>query len=201
MPKENIFLAQVINDLRAAIERRRDNEKESCSGREYVMWLNEQEKRVAEQWAKERELWTDMSDIFKYGSPGPSGSESDTYLGRDGFIYKTNNLMHCGDSIVKTLTKFIMYNQVFPDSAYSFVGFAGFTGRSVYPIVKQPFIVNPYPATKIEIGYFMASLGFQNIGEGKFKNSRFILSDILPKNILKDEDGDFYAIDAEICLA
>lgn len=195
---ENATLVRVANDIRTAVEHCRRNEGKPQTGREYVMWLNEQEKRCAELWAKEKELWTDMSDIFRFGPPGPSGSESDTYIGADGYIYKTNNLMHCGDSIVKTLIKFITFNHLFVDSAYQFVGFAGFEGRSVFPIVKQRYIMNCKPATRIEIGYFMASLGFVSCGEGAYTNSQFLLKDILPKNVLKDESGDFYTIDAEI---
>lgn len=200
LSSENATLVRVANDIRRAVEHCRDNETESCSGREYVMWLNEQEKRCAEGWAKDHGVWTDMTDIFRFGPPGPSGSESDTYIGNDGYIYKTNNLMHCGDSIICTLTKFIMFNQLFADSAYDFVGFAGFEGRSVYPVVKQRYILNCKPASRIEIGYFMASLGFNSVGDGIYENSKFILKDILPKNVLRDETGDFYAIDAEIDL-
>ena len=165
------------------------------------MWLNEAEKRAAEAWAKEHDCWTDMSDIFRYGPPGPSGSESDTYIGNNGYIYKTNNLMHCGDSIIRTLTKFMMYNEVFVDSAYSFVGFAGFEGRSVFPVVRQRYIEGCTPATKTEIEYFMAALGFNSLGDGQYQNHQYHLKDVLPKNVLKDTTGDLYAIDVEIMPA
>lgn len=198
MPEENYLLAQVANDIRRATERSGDDEKKSLPGNQYAMILNEREKRAAEGWAKERGAWIGLDEIFSLGVPGPSGSESDTYLSTDGFIYKTNNLMHCGDSIVKTISKFLLYNIIFPDSAYSFVGFTGFVGRSVYPIVKQPFIKNSVPATRIEIDYFMAALGFDSLGNGRYANRKYMLKDILPKNVLKDEAGDFFAIDAEI---
>ena len=201
MPEENTLLVQVANDIRRATERCKDDETESISCRDYVMELNEREKRAAESWAKEHETWMELTDIFSLGMPGPSGSESDTYLSTDGYIYKTNNMLHCGDSIIKTISKFIMYNNVFPDSAYSFVGFTGFVGRSVYPIVRQPFIHNSVPATRIEIDYFMAALGFERLGDGRYTNRKYMLKDILPKNVLKDEYGDFFAIDAEIELS
>ena len=46
----------------------------------------------------------------------------------------------------------------------------------------------------------MAALGFDKTGIGRFKNERFVLFDLLPKNALKDETGDVYVIDAEISL-
>ncbi len=198
MPEENYLLVQVANDIRRATEGCGDDEKESLTRSQYAMILNEKEKRAAERWAKERNVWIELDDIFSLGIPGPSGSESDTYLSSDGFIYKTNNLLHCGDSIIRTIIRFLMYNSIFSDSAYSFVGFTGFAGRSVYPIVKQPFIRNSVPATRIEIDYYMAALGFDRLGEGKYTNRKYIVKDLLPKNVLKDEFGDFFAIDAEI---
>ena len=111
MSRENALLAHVADDIRRAVENRRENEGESCYSRENVIWLNEAEKRSAEDWAKEHQLWTDMVDIFNFGPAGPSGSESDTYI--------------------------------------------------------------------------------QSPGNGKFKTEYFLLKDILPKNILKDEAGDF----------
>lgn len=200
MPEENTLLVQIANDIRRATEWRSDDEEESDNGREDVMILNEREKRYAETWAKENNLWIEFHDIFSLGTPGPSGSESDTYLGNDGFIYKTNNMMHCGDSITKTLVKFIIYNQIFPDSAYSFVGFTGFSGRSVFPVVRQSFIKDSVPASKVEIRYYLAALGFNYIEDGKFSNGTYLLKDILPKNVLKDNEGDLYVIDAEIEL-
>lgn len=200
LSEKNTELARIANDIRRATERNRPDETQYGIGREDVMSLNEREKRAAEAWAKKNNKWTEMSDIFSFGVPGPSGSESDTYLSTDGYIYKTNNLMHCGDSIIKALTKFMMYNTVFIDSAYSFIGFSGFPGRSVFPVVRQPYIRNAAPATRVEIDYFMAALDFSATGNGIYENDRFIVKDILPKNVLKISEGDLYVIDAEITL-
>lgn len=200
LSETNSELARVAYDIRRATQCHRTDETQHGVGREDVTTLNEREKRAAEVWAKERNMWTEMPDIFSFGVPGPSGSESDTYLSSDGYIYKTNNLMHCGDSIIKALTKFIMYNTVFIDSAYTFIGFTGFSGRSVYPIVRQPYIRDAMPATRVEIDYFMAALDFSPIGDGAYEDGFFIVKDILPKNVLKIKEGDLYVIDAEILL-
>lgn len=163
-----------------------------------VILQNEKEKRAAEAWAIEHGCWIPFDDLMSIGIPGPCGSEADTYLSSDGYVFKVNNLMHCHDSIVLTLTKFILYNTLFPDTAYTFVGFTGFGGRSVMPVVRQRFIMDCVPATQNEIDCYMAALGFEKQGRGTYANCDFIVSDVLPKNVLKDSTGDCFVIDVEI---
>lgn len=199
LSEENEDLVHIANIIAGTAKDSRANEAEPChsfgNGRAS---LNEQEQRRAEQWAKHHDCWIPMEDIFQLGVPGPSGSESDTYVASDVCIYKTNNLMHCGGSIFLALKKFIDYNNIFPDSAYTFVGFAGFDGRSVYPVVRQRYIKESIPATQNEIDCYMAALGFTKDNVGKYHNERYSVSDVLPKNVLKDSTGDFFVIDVEI---
>lgn len=200
MSSENERLVSVADVIRRTSGYGGADEAQACSSSFDVGRLNEREKRCAESWAKENGLWIPMEDIFRLGKPGPCGSESDTYLSSDGYIYKTNNLMHCGDSIIATLSKFILYNIAFPDSAYSFVGFAGFEGRSVFPIVRQPYIKNGEHATQNEIDCYMSAIGFEKISLGRYENSFMSVWDVLPKNVLKDESGDIFIIDVELAL-
>lgn len=93
-----------------------------------------------------------------------------------------------------------MHNMVFPDSAYTLIGFTGFDGRSIYPVVRQQHILDGKPATQNEIDCYMSAIGFEKTGEGMFKNNMFVLKDVLPKNALKDSTGDVFIIDAEIFL-
>ena len=68
--------------------------------------------------------------LYSFSSfPGPSGNENDTYVAEK-VIYKVNNLLNSG-SIVALLRKVLMHNAIFPDTAYTFYGFAGFDGRTV----------------------------------------------------------------------
>ena len=91
------------------------------------------EQRSAEQMAKSQGYWIPMMEVFNLGVPGPSGNENDTYV-NDKVIYKVNNLLNSG-SITALLHKVLMHNAVFPDTAYSFYGFAGFDGRTVQPVI------------------------------------------------------------------
>ena len=138
-----------------------------------------------------------MTEIFSLGVPGPSGNENDTYVA-DQVIYKVNNLLNSG-SIVSLLHKILMHNAIFPDTAYSFHGFAGFDGRTVQPVIIQPRIADARPATQIMIDTYMAALGFEKAAtEGRFANGTYEIWDLLPRNVLVDNEGDVFVVDAEI---
>ncbi len=157
----------------------------------------EVEQRAAEQMAKAGGCWIPMMDIFDLGVPGPSGNENDTYVA-DNIIYKVNNLLNSG-SIAALLKKILLHNLLFPDTAYSFYGFAGFDGRTVQPVITQPRIADAHPATQIMIDTYMAALGFEKTTqEGRFSNGAYEVWDLVPRNVLVDEDGDIFVVDAEI---
>lgn len=157
----------------------------------------EVEQRAAEKMAKNNGYWIPMMDIFDLGVPGPSGNENDTYVG-DKVVYKVNNLLNSG-SITSLLHKILMHNAIFPDTAYSFYGFAGFDGRTVQPVIAQPRIASAHPATQIMIDTYMAALGFEKTStEGRFKNATYEVWDLIPRNVLVDSEGDIFVVDAEI---
>ena len=148
--------------------------------------------------AKSGGFWIPMMEIFRLGVPGPSGHENDTYVTENG-IYKVNNLLNNNGSIVSLLRKILLHNAVFPDTAYSFYGFAGFSGRTVQPVLFQPRVANAQPASQIMIDTYMAALGFEKASEkGRFINSEYEVWDLLPRNVLVDSEGDVFVVDAEI---
>jgi len=157
------------------------------------------EQRVAELYARENGMWLPMSDDFDLGVPGPSGNENDTYVSND-IIYKVNNLLNSG-SILKLFAKIYMHNNLFYDTCYSLYAFTGFDGRTVMPVFKQSLVKNARPATPIEIETYMAAIGFLKLNEkGRFSNDVYEVWDVVPRNVLKDEEGDIYIVDAEIKL-
>lgn len=92
-----------------------------------------------------------------------------------------------------------MHNTLFPDTAYSFYGFAGFDGRTIQPVIVQPRIANAHPATKIMIDTYMAALGFEKTAqEGRYRNDQYEVWDVVPRNVLADDEGDIFVVDAEI---
>jgi hypothetical protein len=188
-------IAAIANEL----ERLCSVHEAQCGNSQQNVSRLDTEQRAAEQMAKSQGYWIPMMDIFNLGVPGPSGNENDTYVGEK-VIYKVNNLLNSG-SIVALLHKVLMHNAIFPDTAYSFYGFAGFDGRTVQPVIVQPRIANAHPATKIMIETYMAALGFEKTNEdGRFKNNRYEVWDLVPRNVLVDDEGDIFVIDAEIKL-
>lgn len=138
-----------------------------------------------------------MDNVFKLGIPGPSGNENDTYVSHDK-IYKVNNLLNSG-GIVKLFEKLLLHNDIFPETAYSFLGFAGYDGRSVMPVIVQDLVKDSVPATKIEIDTYMSAIGFDKVdANGKYENGKYVIWDVVPRNALLDKEGDVYVVDAEI---
>ncbi len=156
------------------------------------------EMSVSEEWAKENNLWIPMSEIFNIGLPGPSGNENDTYI-HDNFIYKVNNLLNTL-SITKFLDRVIYHNEIFPETYYYFVGFTGFEGSSIMPVIRQDFIKDAHPASNVQIETYMCALGFKKEAEGRYINQRYRVWDLVPRNVLADIEGDIFVVDAEIEL-
>ncbi len=156
----------------------------------------ELEQRAAESYAKETGQWIPMADTFAW-QPMPSGNENNVYLNTDdGHVYKVNNLMN-SKGILPLFERISLYNQLFPESKYEFVGFTGFDGGSVYPVFRQEYVNDAIFATPEEIDAYMQSLGFQQTGEAEYSNGNVTISDLRPRNVLKDTDGDLYVIDAD----
>ena len=191
---ENRRISEIADELRRLC---RVHEAQFAAGEGNVT-LIETEQRVAEQLAKSKGFWIPMADIFRLGVPGPSGHENDTYVSEQG-IYKVNNLLNNNGSIVSLLQKVLLHNAIFPDTAYSFHGFAGFEGRTVQPVLYQPRVADAKPASQIMIDTYMAALGFEKtFEEGRFTNGDYEVWDLLPRNVLVDNEGDVFVVDAEI---
>ena len=157
----------------------------------------EVEQRVAEQYAKDNGMWLSISDVFDLGVPGPSGNENDTYVSND-IIYKVNNLLNTG-SILRLLDRVMWHNNLFYDTAYTLHAFTGFEGRTIMPVLRQRLIKDAVPATAIEIETYMAAIGFTKLNdEGRYANDEYVVWDLVPRNVLRDKDGDIFIIDAEI---
>ena len=157
----------------------------------------EAEQRVAELFAKEYGLWIPMEHVFDLGTPGPSGNENDTYVSND-VIYKVNNLLNSG-SIISLFEKVRIHNEIFPDTFYQLHAFTGFDGRTIMPILRQDLVKDAEPTPQIAIDTYMAALGFNREDVvGRYSNPDYIVWDLIPRNVLRDRDGDIFVVDAEI---
>ena len=173
------------------------NEAKSSDGTSYGGDLYS-EQGFIEKFAEQHDCWYSIDDVFDLGTPGPSGSENDTYVDRNGgIVYKMNNLIHTG-SFYKLFKRLLLHNSLFPQTTYVLVGFTGYKGRTVYPLLAQRYIENARPASPDEIQAYMLSLGFLQKDDWTYQNADVEITDLKPKNVLVDVDGDLYVIDAEI---
>lgn len=155
------------------------------------------ENRIMEEYAKEKGIWIPMQDVFSLGVPAPSGNENDVYLDiKDHSVYKVNNLMS-SKTISSLLKRLLLHNRFFYDTKYELVGFSGFGNGDVYPVLKQDYVQNVTFATPKEIDSYMSKLGFNQTGEAEYSNGEVIISDLRPRNVLKDAEGDVYVVDAD----
>ena len=136
-----------------------------------------------------------MADTFAW-QPMPSGNENNVYLNTDdGHVYKVNNLMN-SKGILPLFERIQLHNQLFPSAQYEFVGFTGFDGGSIYPVFRQEYVNDATFATPEEIDSYMQSLGFHQTGKAEYSNGNVTISDLRPRNVLKDVDGDLYVIES-----
>lgn len=190
---ENRRIEAVANELR----RRCKLYEAQCRDGESHVSPFEAEQRAAESFAKEYGLWIPMEHVFDLGTPGPSGNENDTYVSND-VIYKVNNLLNSG-SIISLFEKVRMHNEIFPDTFYQLHAFTGFDGRTIMPILRQDLVKDAEPTPQIAIDTYMAALGFNREDVvGRYSNTDYIVWDLIPRNVLRDRDGDIFVVDAEI---
>ena len=190
---ENRRIETVANELR---RRSKLYEAQRGDGQSHVSPL-ETEQRVAELFAKENGLWIPMEQVFELGTPGPCGNENDTYVSND-VIFKVNNLINSG-SILSLFEKVRMHNEFFPDTFYQLHAFTGFDGRTIMPILRQDLVKDAEPTPQIAIDTYMAAIGFNREDiVGRYSNAAYIIWDLLPRNVLRDRDGDIFVVDAEI---
>ena len=190
---ENSRIAAIANELERLC---RIHEAQSGDSQADVSHF-EVEQRAAEQMAKANGYWIPMMNVLDLGIPGPSGNENETYVAEK-VIYKVNNLLNSG-SIVALLRKILIHNTIFPDTAYTFYGFAGFDGRTIQPVIIQPRVADAHPATQVLIDTYMAALGFEKTAiEGRYSNNTYEIWDLVPRNVLIDAEGDIFVVDAEI---
>jgi hypothetical protein len=182
--------------LRSRIEAASRHAQGGEGGRDSYSHVN----RAIEADAKKLGLWLPITELDKLGTPFVSGNENDNYIDEDRHtLYKVNNLVNNGGSIEKLFQNIDLFNQYFPSAKLEFVGVTGFgNGNAVYPIFSQLFIPNARFASDEEIADYMCALGFRPIDKGKYTNDNVIISDLHPRNVLKDAEGDIYVIDAEL---
>ena len=162
--------------------------------------IEDVERQAAFDFAEEHGLW--ISDLYLLGVPLKGGGNENTlaYDKVNRVVYKSNNLFNSQNSLSKFLENIQVHNTLFPETMYELVGFTGIekgTGKVPYiePIVKQDYIPNAQQAVQEDIDNYMNNLGFDKINDHTFTNSEYTISDLRPRNVLKDANGTIYVVD------
>ncbi|MEC3966789.1 hypothetical protein [Flagellimonas halotolerans] len=168
--------------------------------------LNNLEEKDLEKWAaldfaRQNKLWID--DFYYLGKiPMRGGYENTLVLNEEtGIIFKSNNLAN-SEYLISNLFKGIaIHNLLFPANNYEFVGFTGLDNgptRTPYvePVFKQKYVAEATKAEPSEIKTYMESLGFEQRTPESYYNGQYLVSDLHPRNVLKDSEGNFHVVDA-----
>lgn len=147
--------------------------------------------------AREFGLWITYPDALSLGKPYPSGIENEVYLDTaTNTVVKINNLM-TSTTILRLLHRLLLHNDIFPQTRYELIGFTGFGQGSIYPVLRQDYVPNATYATHGEILDYMEALGFSPCGEAAFTNGHLTITDLHPRNVLKDNHGAIFVVDAD----
>lgn len=158
----------------------------------------------------ERDLRTDIEYNVKELS---SGKEADVYLTHNG-----NDVVKIIDYSVysQTPTDFYrdrieLFNHLFPETAYTLLGFTDNADGKLCFIVSQPYIQghlleNYWLATKGKIKYselepmlekyMLDNFGMHKYGLDAYENDNFRIQDLHLKNVKIDDNGNIFIIDA-----
>lgn len=183
-----------ISEVATTIERGIEANEGKLEGQD----KRELESNIAYEYAKKNDLWIDnFTSLGTYSDSG--GVENTIVVSNDSkYVYKSNNLFNANGSILQLFDQVEAHNELFPSTKYEFVGFTG-TKNNIQPIFKQDFVSDSKQATPKEISAFMENSGFEKVGgenSTMFKNDEYLVSDLHPRNVLKDNNGTIYVIDA-----
>ena len=170
----------------------------------------EQEQQV-ESWAKANNLWYNNYQESKDGSlesvieteggllSNNSGSEAMMFYTKNPFeegIIKAISTDHY-NNLQGLLDKIILHNSIFPETAYTVLGFGKDKGGVFRIIVRQKFVRGTEPSVK-EINKFVEKLGLEKKGGWYYTKDGKKLTDLNPKNIIKAPDGTMLVINCDI---
>lgn len=190
---------KIANELRGRIEKaREDFPIGERDGKESD--TRKVDDKAIYDYAKEKGLW--INDFNELGERFSGGTEHDIRINKETQkLYKKNNLSNY-NTIDRFLEKIKLHNEIFPNTPYKFEGFTGVEkglrgDPFTEPVYSQDFIKDTQEANPNEISDYMDKLGFDKINEDTFKKGDIQISDLKPRNVLKDKNGDIYVIDAE----
>lgn len=161
--------------------------------------VNQQQKKVLEQYARENGLWVDFYGQKKYWDFAGSGAEARVYHLDDNNVKKVVDPDVLHETPLEYLDRISLHNYLFPEALIDLIGFTR-TPEGFAFIVKQPTIKNADNASKQEIKAEMERMGFEDMGGNMFISKDYIVEDLHTGNVLKTKEGNLVFIDPKVTL-
>ena len=133
---------------------------------------------------------TDLPDESHYLT---RGGEAKVYLVPDGkHVIKLNDAIYYA-TWLEYFNSLVIHNLLFPDTAYSFLGFASINDQML-AVVRQPFIEAGEMAELDNIRQLLSFNGFENTRRQDYYNREFglILEDMHDENVLAKDNILFF---------
>lgn len=161
--------------------------------------VNQQQKKVLEQYARENGLWVDFYGQKKYWDFAGSGAEARVYHLDDNNVKKVVDPDVLHETPLEYLDRISLHNYLFPEAPIDLIGFTRIPEGFAF-IVKQPTIKNADNASKQEIKAEMERMGFEDMGGNMFISKDYIVEDLHTGNVLKTKEGNLVFIDPKVTL-
>lgn len=167
--------------------------------------VEETKKKFLKEWALASGNWhTDLSDFTNDKTPQASGTDSDVYISKEGdTVIKLSKGKPYGKRFRADIDNIALFNYVFPNSAYTILGYGDF-GKGFVRILEQPYIdfSSAEPLSEKERVSYMAGIGFKPINKENtaFSNGTIVASDLKRGNIIRDSNGNVRVVDADMKL-
>lgn len=151
------------------------------------------------KWAEKNNCWIDSPTSL--GVFSDRGSENEVYVDASkNTVFKLNDFRYADDNLTPFFDRISIHNSLFPDCAYTFIGFSENKEGKTCAVISQPFVHADREASTEEIAGALALMGFLPQQEGEyFSNGEIDIFDAMPNNVLHGIDGSLYFIDAIIC--
>lgn len=176
--------------------------------------VGREQERQLEAWAKESGLWLNdksadatleshLGSEYRKAGDDIDGSESMIYIDdANDAVVKAMRLSHVDNNPRMMLDRLATFNALFPNTAYTVLGFGRDSNDRFRVIVSQPVVADTRRVKQAEIDAYMQGRGFTKYGGWWYDGTGTVrVTDMRPANVLKAADGVIQVIDADIELA
>ena len=172
----------------------------------------EAQQQIIEKYAKEEGIWHDNIDVEPKRGQTQEGIGIFKDSGVENQVYIPTENPHIVRKAMKTTDPFnkdnpneVLYHldsRISEHNAglgssvpYKVVGFGRMSDGSFVVITEQPHIQDARLATKAEIKKEMLNRGYEQDGKDSFGDENHFITDVNPKNVLVDKNGNLHFID------